>query len=72
MRDPILVDAIDKAGGPTAFGRSQGIGKSAVIQWQRCPPHRCLALEEASGVSRHKLRPDIYGKASRKKAGNNA
>lgn len=25
-----------------------------------CPPHLVIAIERASGISRHALRPDIY------------
>lgn len=53
--------------GNTAF--SAAIGRiierpptpQAISQWKYVPVERVLAVEEVSGVSRHLLRPDIYG-----------
>lgn len=39
----------------------------AVSQWIDVPPDRCLEVEQAIGVSRYDLRPDIYGPAPRHK-----
>ena len=61
MRDAITVDAIRRAGGPAAVGRAFGITSQAVTQWQRVPPERVLEVERLSGVSRHLLRPDVFG-----------
>lgn len=33
----------------------------AVSQWDEVPAERCLTVERVTGVSRHVLRPDIYG-----------
>jgi hypothetical protein len=55
-----LQTAIEKAGGLTDVGRLFAISPQAVDQWTVCPPHRVLKLEEASGVPRYKLRPDLY------------
>ena len=38
-----------------------GITDSALSQWHQAPPAHVLAIEKASGVSRHLLRPDIFG-----------
>ena len=60
--------AIDKAGGRTAVAKMFGITPEAVRQWtledRRIPAEYILKLEEASGVSRYDLRPDVYGKAA--------
>ena len=53
--------AVELAGGPHALGRALGISGQAVSQWQRVPVERCLAVEALTGISRHSLRPDIYG-----------
>jgi len=37
---------------------AQSIGK-----WLEVPPKRVPAVEKITGISRYKLRPDIYGKA---------
>jgi DNA-binding transcriptional regulator YdaS (Cro superfamily) len=55
-----LKAAIDAAGGPVALGRELGISSAAISQWDVCPPLRVIAVEKASGVSRHRLRPDLY------------
>ena len=48
--------------GPTAIARVVGVTQPAVSQWTVCPAERVLAVEKATGVSRHLLRPDIYPK----------
>ncbi len=55
MREAVLA-----AGGLRALGRKLGIAWQAVQQWERCPPLRVLEVERLTGVSRHRLRPDIY------------
>ena len=40
-----------------------GLSKGAVYQWRRVPPEHVLRVEALTGVSRHELRPDIYGAA---------
>ena len=59
--DKVLREAIKRAGGPRALGRALGIAHTAVLQWQRCPPARVLEVERLSGISRYRLRPDIFG-----------
>jgi DNA-binding transcriptional regulator YdaS (Cro superfamily) len=49
------------AGGPSALASKLGIAPQAVSKWRIVPPRRVLEVEELSGVSRHLLRPDIYG-----------
>lgn len=40
-----------------------GVHKSQISKWEigTVPPKRVLKLEEATGISRHVLRPDVYG-----------
>lgn len=64
---------IEIAGGPTAVAGLFGIRSQAVSQWKRVPVERCLAIEAATHarVTRHDMRPDVFGKAptkSRKRA----
>lgn len=60
MRDPGLQSAIDAAGGVSALARALGLSQPTVSAWRRVPSERALAVEEATGVARHVLRPDLY------------
>lgn len=48
-----------------AFGSKFRVDKSTVLRWERngAPPDRVLAIEAETGISRHDLRPDIFGDA---------
>lgn len=39
-----------------------GIYQSALSQWTQVPADKALAVEAATGISRYRLRPDVYGK----------
>jgi DNA-binding transcriptional regulator YdaS (Cro superfamily) len=50
------------------LGGNQGIAerlgdltRQAVAQWDRVPPKRVLQIEALTGISRHELRPDVFG-----------
>jgi len=45
-----------------------GISRAAISQWQEVPIGRVLGVEEITGISRHELRPDIYGPKPEKAA----
>lgn len=53
---------IEHAGGVTALAKALRITKQAVSQWDEVPPLRVLQVEKITGLSRHAIRPDIYGK----------
>lgn len=57
--------------GSTALSRALGeeITPQAISQWKQVPAGRVLDVERATGVSRHRLRPDIYPKPTQKRAG---
>ncbi|WP_336810908.1 Cro/CI family transcriptional regulator [Bosea sp. MMO-172] len=63
MSHAALLKAVEAVGGPVSLARHLGISSQAVSQWKRVPPGRALAVEQLSGVSRHDLRPDLYGPA---------
>jgi DNA-binding transcriptional regulator YdaS (Cro superfamily) len=44
------------------------INPGAISQWTRVPAERVLDVERLTGVSRHVLRPDIFGPAAREDA----
>ena len=66
---PISVDKlIEDMGGPTKAAAALGIeNPSVVMNWRtrgQVPADRVLRVEELTGVSRHLLRPDIFGSAA--------
>src|SRR4030081_2257749 len=62
MRDDGLDEAIRVAGGVGALARRIGISQPSVSNWSRIPAERVLSVEDATGVDREILRPDLYGK----------
>jgi DNA-binding transcriptional regulator YdaS (Cro superfamily) len=55
-----LAEAKQKAGSGHALARLLRLTPSAINQWKRVPAERVLAVEAATGVSRSRLRPDLY------------
>lgn len=55
--------AIEMAGGPAVVARHFGIRLTAIPQWRErgIPATRVLGMEKLTGVSRHELRPDVFG-----------
>lgn len=54
--------AVDQVGGPViaaAIGRT----KQCVYKWPIVPAEHVLAVESLTGISRHELRPDVFGPA---------
>lgn len=51
-----------EAGTFSAFAAHLGITRGAVCQWDKVPTERVLQVEKISGVSRHELRPDVFGR----------
>jgi len=37
------------------------ITSGALSQWNQVPAHQALAVEAETGISRHLLRPDVFG-----------
>lgn len=58
---PIIREAANRVGGMTALARSVGLSRSAIYQWKtRVPAERVITIEAATGISRERLRPDLY------------
>ena len=56
-------DAVQAAGGKTALARGLGIKPESLYSWERVgtvPAERVLAIWRLTGVSPHRLRPDLY------------
>lgn len=61
-----ITDAVSKVpGGQAALARQLGVSPQAVNQWvagtRPVPPKHALKIEGLTGVSRHLLRPDVFG-----------
>lgn len=67
--DTALDEAKRKAGGITGLAKAIGnITPQAVSQWKRVPADRAIEVEMVTGVSRHALRPDVFGPVSQEGA----
>lgn len=69
MTTSALAKAIEIAGGQKPLASLIGTSQSQVWYWlerskKGVPAEFVLQIERATGVSRHDLRPDIYGPAS--------
>lgn len=62
-KDPILLRAIDAVGTAGELAEKIGVSPQALSQWRRIPVGRVLDIERITGISRHDLRPDIFGPA---------
>lgn len=60
MRDVALSRAIKAVGGTARLADELGVTSQAISQWDRCPIERARQVEDATGVPRHELRPDIF------------
>lgn len=57
--------AISASGGSARLAQQLGLHAVTVQGWTFCPTQHVEAVEAASGVSRHDLRPDLYPRAGR-------
>lgn len=51
----------ESRGRRSALAKALGISPSAISMWVSVPSERVLDIERLTGVSRHELRPDIFG-----------
>ena len=58
-----LLEACEVLGGKRRLAQAVGVSPAAVTRWQKSgiPHDRVLDIERVSRISRHRLRPDIYG-----------
>jgi TorA maturation chaperone TorD len=60
MRDHGLQEAIRAAGGIGELARRLGISQPSVSNWDHVPAERVLSVEQATGIARGLLRPDLF------------
>ena len=61
MKDA-LQEAIERAGGHNRLAQKLGLSRQAIGRWRgRVPAHHARAVERVTGVSRFRLRPDVFG-----------
>jgi DNA-binding transcriptional regulator YdaS (Cro superfamily) len=51
----------EKRGRRIELASALSITPGALSQWPRVPADKVLLVESATGISRHELRPDIFG-----------
>lgn len=59
-----LNKAIEAAGGVGKLASSIKVAQNVVSNWRlrgQVPSDRCIAIEQATGVTRYELRPDVFG-----------
>lgn len=49
----------------TEIAAACGLGRTAVVMWKRVPAAHVLTVERLTGISRHVLRPDVFGPAAK-------
>jgi len=59
---PSIVERLKQIGwGPVRLAGALKIKPQAVSQWKLVPADRVLKVEKLTGISRHELRPDVFG-----------
>jgi DNA-binding transcriptional regulator YdaS (Cro superfamily) len=64
-----ICTVVDRAGNRSKLARMLGVTPQAIRKWERAwdegnhqsiPAHRAVQIENAVGMSRHELRPDLW------------
>lgn len=63
----IVEDAAEAHGGLVELARKLGISHQSFYSWKKVPADRVLQFETLTGLSRHEIRPDVFGPAPRPK-----
>ena len=62
MSDAALDRVKTQLGGNVGIATALGdLTPQAVSQWKRIPAVRVMDIEAKTGISRHELRPDVFG-----------
>lgn len=59
---PLALYRADKALTLETLAQRLGVDRSTLLRWERgrVPAHRVIEVERVTGISRRKLRPDLY------------
>jgi DNA-binding transcriptional regulator YdaS (Cro superfamily) len=62
LKAAALDEAKKAVGGNTGLARALDgeITPQAISQWKQVPAERTIDVERVTGISRHRLRPDLY------------
>ena len=60
-RDQVMQKVIEASVSVTWLAHQLSLTVPAVSKWRRVPAEHVLKVEELTGVSRHDMRPDIFG-----------
>jgi DNA-binding transcriptional regulator YdaS (Cro superfamily) len=58
-----IIDSLGP-GGASRLAKACSVKPQNITRWQKTgqvPAHHCLAVEQLTGISRHELRPDVFG-----------
>lgn len=59
--EKLLAHLNEERGRRNKLAAELGISPSAISMWRRVPVERVLEIERLTGISRHELRPDVFG-----------
>lgn len=59
--DDLLKWFDEERGRRMALCRHLDVKPSTLSQWQEVPPKRVLEIEAFTGISRHRLAPEVFG-----------
>lgn len=71
--NPGIISAILAMGGQDALADALGVTQPAISYYlyKRCPVETAIEIEAITGVSRAKIRPDLFNKAREKRGAHN-
>ena len=59
---PIIKEAVKAMdGNASKLAREAKVPRQCLYLWDRVPAEHVLTLERVTGISRHRMRPDVYG-----------
>lgn len=59
-KSKIVDAAVVAAGNQTRLAKAIGVSHQAITHWRRIPAELVIRVEQATGIPREQLRPDIF------------